>query len=855
MSAIRRWRSAFRELDRCPWPGPRPLRLGAEGEEWADRIVGRDGDIDRFGNDVLSHGLIVLTGDSGVGKSSLLNVGLVPALSAHDYHPLVCNDWTSEGDVSGDPETFVTAKIAPHLSKAVAAAARSDGLGAALDDRYGGRAVLVLDQFEELIRYQPLQFRAVTDWIAELNQRHSTRVVLSLRAEFNHRLRALAKKARPFSMTTMYLDPMTDKDDIKEVIDAGNRHGPAITPRAAAKLVEAWEQAVNCGSSTAAGLLHLQAALYALHGKAQIGAPDGVRTIVEPRHVKALTDRGAGEDFTRESLRLAVDLKLARCVEACATVGAFNDFLVEGASGAVERAVRHLSSGDYKLDLELGDLVRNSLDRELELLDPAGRWGDPILRVLAGAALRQGGRRDLLTMTTADVAQEVDAANDRPAAGSCVEALKVGAWPWEADPANVSAGPMLGRAPTAVLIEELRRFLLGVEWLRAADLVRTTTPQPGEIRVSLIHDGFAAALRTWAGARSSGPSQALSRLTAATGARFEWLPEKGHGGPRELDGRQPDGKARVVVNVRWRDCQVSTNLRQVVFVGCDFSGSRFQGCRLEGVVFLNCLLDNTTFSGCTIVGQPELPQPEPRQAGEPRPLPSFEVDGDEALVAGLAWYAGHRASGRRLYSPTAGLPVSPVRDRKMVLVDWRPQRGGVTMYGGRLSSLMVRACSFERSGTIALRHVSGSSLDLVEQRGGRLDVADSLVRSLTVTTPQDLDVVAKAGERFRMVCAESVLAELWFGAGLRGQVTIEHSVVVHLWNSHRDLKVQLRDCSRAGVVNVAAVDTQPREGIEERRLTDQELVPLFAARIDYRSLPAKAWVDDSRGQQRPAKGS
>jgi ABC-type sulfate/molybdate transport systems ATPase subunit len=56
------------KLDQCPWPGPRPL---VHPEE-AYSLIGRERDARDFLSSVKQHRLVVLAGESGVGKSSLL---------------------------------------------------------------------------------------------------------------------------------------------------------------------------------------------------------------------------------------------------------------------------------------------------------------------------------------------------------------------------------------------------------------------------------------------------------------------------------------------------------------------------------------------------------------------------------------------------------------------------------------------------------------------------------------------------------------------------------------------------------------------------------------------------------------
>ena len=75
------WLAAFSGLESCPWPGPRPLRSGDDRH----LLCGRDEDKASFLNEVDSYRVIFLTGSSGVGKTSLLQRGLVPELEERGY--------------------------------------------------------------------------------------------------------------------------------------------------------------------------------------------------------------------------------------------------------------------------------------------------------------------------------------------------------------------------------------------------------------------------------------------------------------------------------------------------------------------------------------------------------------------------------------------------------------------------------------------------------------------------------------------------------------------------------------------------------------------------------------------------
>ena len=110
MITLEKWRKNFLDRDTCPWRGPKPMEAGDD-----DLLIGRQDDRDRFAHEVLTHQLVILHGESGVGKSSLLNVGLVRDLSDRGFHPIVCRNWTREAGSPERPEDFVAAKVATEL--------------------------------------------------------------------------------------------------------------------------------------------------------------------------------------------------------------------------------------------------------------------------------------------------------------------------------------------------------------------------------------------------------------------------------------------------------------------------------------------------------------------------------------------------------------------------------------------------------------------------------------------------------------------------------------------------------------------------------------------------------------------
>ena len=81
MSRLAEWRRIFLEVEnRCPWPGPRPLQTGDDGASESRQLRGRDHEVSDLAMACVSNHVVVLHGQSGVGKSSIINAGLVPTL-------------------------------------------------------------------------------------------------------------------------------------------------------------------------------------------------------------------------------------------------------------------------------------------------------------------------------------------------------------------------------------------------------------------------------------------------------------------------------------------------------------------------------------------------------------------------------------------------------------------------------------------------------------------------------------------------------------------------------------------------------------------------------------------------------
>ena len=884
MITLEQWKKSFLDKDTCPWRGPKPMEPGDD-----DLLIGRGEDRDRFVHEVLTHQLVILHGESGVGKSSLLNVGLVRDLEERGFQPIVCRNWTRDAASSDKPEDFVAGKVAAELRSLGIDIddAAPQSMVEQLNEEYGELAVLVLDQFEELIRHQRLFFKRAMDWVVHLNSRYNIHVVISLRSEYVHRLKPLNSQIRPFSMSTFELEALTAPDHIRDIMASGNPRqqgntaslqsgadslqsgadslqtgadggfipagagdaaGLAISSQAIELLLGEWNEVQRAEfRSVDVGLLHLQGALYALHARAK---PDTIRV----EHIRQMTSAAVQRqrDVFTLGLSESVSRKLDLCEEACRDedqASSLDEILIVGTRAAVRRTVAHLSSGGFKLDREAWDLAELALERELRILSeiPAEATERAFRTIYGFNDTANSPAVDAVDLLNVPRAMVAAAAGMRElaetSAGSALAELGISVSPWEVDPEGLSAGPMFGYPAHEVIIEELRRFAFALEWLTTSSLIRPTSPAVDCTMLSLIHDGFGEALENWADSEETGPAAALALLTGAQGDVFEWIRDDAEECWPQLDVA---GQHRTIVNLRWRNCRVTARFQHVVFANCDFRGTRFDECRFEGVVFVNCLLDGATFGDCEIVG----PVSEPAAVYDKEGMPSFALAGlDVSTRTALSRYRDEDFSGAELYSVTSGIAVTNRPGPNPKLLEWAPQRGGLTMYGGRLSSLMVRSGRFRDGGELALRHIAGSSLDITEQGAAKIQIFGSSIRGLSISRRVG-DPEEQPG-KIELTVQGSVLANTWFDEGLTGTARFDNSVVWQLLNVSRRscYRVTLENCTRYGAVNVEDItNAGPLANFAEDNIADRSELVHQAGLMAYRREPAMVELDRLLGQ-------
>lgn len=906
------WRSELKVTDASPYVGPRPQTAFRD----KGMLIGREKDLERITRAASTRSLVLLDGSSGVGKSSLLQNGLFPELMLSGLGVLLIRNWNETPDLSAQ-ET-----IDQYLADAIArthaelglpfpegnplpAIKDGEGLFDALEDKYREASiVLILDQFEELLRQKGDIADRIVKWVIAAGYRYSTCVIISLRTDSHYLLDPLVRGVRPFSMDRVHLEEIKATADIRKVIqtyrspdgdtvsltgDAENDTGDGRAPideKAVTRLMQLWELHHP-------KLLDLQATLYALFFRARqrtggLGsAPEDTVILVQDvddlvLHAAASAASRKPFDLFTMGLQEAIRLKIQHAEDASREVR-IDDYLLSGTREAVKRIAPDLSSGDFKVPVPRFQLVKDALDRELHVLGRAlveehaaasghsfqDAWDarDVILPEIVSNSIRTLLGPELLAETIWDGPGPERAQRRR----------------------DETAGPMMHRSATATLLEEVRRVLFAIEWLERTEIIR----KDGAGILLLVHDRAGEALQAWVRAQGDNPAPKLRQLTGARGEHYVWRgKDQGIG---NLDSTTPGYK--VIANVSWRDCRISTLFKNVVFVNCDFSGSRFYECEFDSVTFVNCLLDDANFESCDIIGatirdsEPAVPpKSAPGGGGVTRLGPSFTIEVSEEEIRHFQPY-GHpvTAGASWLFSDTSGVPARPgpppadhsgellghfnttaaVGDASSAAERARttvvPAPGGVAMIGGRLCFLTLYRCTAQGS-SFALHHVSGGGLDIVEHNGGLIDIHDSAIRGISVTRDEDgsTEGALSHASVVDIVVNESLMVNTYFADKLAGSVEITKSVVLMLLNAsdNEQFRITVTNSRYQFLVNtnVARGSEDSREENDTSRYFD--LVPgshsrfhvrnrkplaVDLERMDYRARP-DLWEERQRGR-------
>jgi WD40 repeat protein/energy-coupling factor transporter ATP-binding protein EcfA2 len=151
-----------------PYPGPQPF-----AEEDSEYFFGRETQIDELFDKIQKNSLTVLFGKSGIGKTSLLQAGLIPKLRKNYYLPIYLQtrfDWENEINPLERIKLYIEEKIKEVDEKAISIRDLTLWEYFHAVQVFGGmiKPVLIVDQFEEIFKFGKAFPEKVTPLILEI---------------------------------------------------------------------------------------------------------------------------------------------------------------------------------------------------------------------------------------------------------------------------------------------------------------------------------------------------------------------------------------------------------------------------------------------------------------------------------------------------------------------------------------------------------------------------------------------------------------------------------------------------------------------------------------------------------------
>ena len=718
----------------------------------------------------------------------------------------------------------------------------------------------MFDQFEELLRQHRADARKLMSWVRSVADTYDFRIILSLRSDAQHLLDPLLKGFPAYTVDRLTVTSFTDDQHVKNIIES-RRPLPdlpevEVTNTVTNAILAAWR------NSESPRLLGLQALLSALYFAARDDPrhPEQARVVIDDVTLREVA--GSAPDLFEAGMFSFVTRALEQAEQAAVDCG-IDSYLRYGAKELVSRTTQYLWSGGFKVPAVEQELAERILAPELRLLASRDRSATAGLGNLVTSMLDSD---DLLNFGVEEARGADTATSSRN---------------------DVTAGPLLGRSSASAVVEEARRAAFAIAWLTATGIAKRTGARMHDRKVTLVHDGSGVALEDWARLNRGGIDYDAHRLTAARGEHLDFTSD-----PRIdeigwlLD--DPPMVRRVLPNLNWRDCRITARFTDVVFLNCDFSGARFEGCRLEAVTFVNCLLDDANFETCEIIGLPGV-VPAKRQehdASKVRIAPSFVVPVEAEMADAFCAYSpgGTVADGttKTFFSNVVGSPTLPGAAPEGHCGEVIPlpiAQGGVAFVGGRISFLTFHSCGSplgedgRSEGAIEFYYAGGGGLDIVEPSGTSVVLYDCAVRGISVTRDQQEQSGASASESGRVTfrANDSFLVYVYFSGALRGEAAFRSSVLWGVVNAsgalasgEPSLSMTVGGCRHQFIVNADSIDADSIEDSEAMKLPppyfvqrpgdvsvfDARDTSALAEQLDFMDFRRESEVRELRQRQR-----
>ncbi len=457
--------------------------------------------------------------------------------------------------------------------------------------------MVVLDQFEELLRYQQAVGQELLRLAGRTARDMDTAHIVIARSEYRDKLRPFeVQRADKWPMT---LSEITDRATVRSIVEtARDQAEVTFDDDAIDQLVTWWEDAreaivrerarrIGAEGFADAGLLHFHALLWAFRDWALGQSLDD--------HIT----KRAVEDFVGHRASLRDD--------QVAAVKTVDRWLLQ------DVMVAYVSS-------QAGRLVDAAFLRYPEGRDrPSWRNGPRLLLSRAAPALTAAGFKQpqtLLSLLPYALGDELTTLRARTLATRLEQDQRKGTGLRRKilGEQRVTGAGIADSWAEADIVEEMITCLhtaLRTMSLKEVNVLREYD-RPGQPIYELVHDGMGAALNAWGASFLDEPVATLAVIAHQPGRAVVDTSIGAH----LLDGLDADaldvwGAAEPITEdgtrmasfraLGWPASAIlNTTISDVRFDECDFSGAYFGGCTLENVVFDGCKLNGALMKACAL---------------------------------------------------------------------------------------------------------------------------------------------------------------------------------------------------------------------------------------------------------------
>jgi formylglycine-generating enzyme required for sulfatase activity/energy-coupling factor transporter ATP-binding protein EcfA2 len=286
---------------KSPYPGLRPFEI----DEWSI-FFGREQMIDEVIDRLAAHHLVMIHGSSGSGKSSLVRAGVLPKLARQHMRAgtpwQTCSIRPSGGPLWNLAKEFArlggdaddVERIGQIMSQFNRQGATLSAIAGSLDSLKGRRLCILVDQFEELFRFEKETSREEAELFVDLLVRSNVKVsanvasdhvspvhvAVTMRSEFLGecaRFNGLAEAVN----RTQYLVPRMDRDGLVRAI-----RRPALLYGGEVSL-DLTEQLIADVGGREDELPLIQHGLMYMWNTAAAATPAGKKIVLEPAPLEA----------------------------------------------------------------------------------------------------------------------------------------------------------------------------------------------------------------------------------------------------------------------------------------------------------------------------------------------------------------------------------------------------------------------------------------------------------------------------------------------------------------------------------------------------------------------------------------